>query len=79
MTGQKRWPGRSGPAAAPLVIRADVSNRSAVDEMVSQAVAEYGHIDILVNNAGVNIYQPFLEIEQRVWDLTMGIDLTGVF
>ena len=60
-------------------IRADVSNRPAVNAMVHQVVEEFGSIDILVNNAGVNIYQPFLEIEQRVWDLTVGVDQTGVF
>lgn len=62
-----------------LVVRADVSNRSEVDAMVEQVIAEFGQIDILVNNAGVNIYQPFLEIEQKVWDLTVGVDQTGVF
>jgi NAD(P)-dependent dehydrogenase (short-subunit alcohol dehydrogenase family) len=62
-----------------LVVRADVSMRPAVNEMVARVLAEFGQIDILVNNAGVNIYQPFLEIEQRVWDLTIGVDQTGVF
>ena len=62
-----------------LVVRADVSNRAAVDAMVAQVIAEFGQIDILVNNAGVNIYQPFLEIEQKVWDLTVAVDQTGVF
>lgn len=61
------------------VIRADVANRSEVNTMVEQALAEFGRIDILVNNAGVNIYQPFLEIEQKVWDLTIAVDQTGVF
>ncbi|GAC1359514.1 MAG: 3-oxoacyl-ACP reductase FabG [Ktedonobacteraceae bacterium] len=62
-----------------LVIRADVSDRAAVDKMVEQGIADLGYISILVNNAGVNIYQPFLEIEQSVWDLTMAVDQTGVF
>jgi len=62
-----------------LVVQADVSQRAQVDEMVERIFAAYGRLDILVANAGVNIYQPFLEIEQRVWDLTIGTDLTGVF
>jgi NAD(P)-dependent dehydrogenase (short-subunit alcohol dehydrogenase family) len=61
------------------VVRADVGRRGEVDAMLEQVVAAYGAPDILVANAGVNIYQPFLEIEQRVWDLTIGTDLTGVF
>ena len=62
-----------------MVVRADVSQRPAVNEMVAQVLEQFGQIDILVNNAGVNIYQPFLEIEQSVWDLTVGVDQTGVF
>ena len=62
-----------------LVVRADVMDRGAVDAMVRDAVASMGRIDILATCAGVNIYQPFLEIEQRVWDLTIGVDQTGVF
>lgn len=62
-----------------LVVRADVSDRQAVNEMVRTATEAFGPINILVNNAGINIYQPFLEIEQRTWEITMGVDLTGVF
>ncbi len=62
-----------------LVVQVDVADRAAVDAMVREAVAKMGRIDILVTCAGVNVYQPFLEIEQRVWDLTIGVDQTGVF
>lgn len=62
-----------------LLIRADVSDRRAVNAMVQTAVSELGRIDILVNNAGVNIYRPFLEISQEIWDVTVGVDQTGVF
>ena len=35
-----------------LGIEADVTDRAAVDEMVSRALSEFGGIDVLVNNAG---------------------------
>ncbi len=62
-----------------LTALADVGDRAQVDAMVERVLEVFGRLDILVANAGVNIYQPFLEIEQRVWDLTIGADLTGVF
>ncbi len=62
-----------------LVVRADVGDRAQVDAMVARILSEWGHLDILVANAGVNIYQPFLEIEQRVWGMTIAADLTGMF
>ncbi len=62
-----------------LVLRADVADRGAVDAMVRDALAVVGRIDILAACAGVNVYQPFLEIEQSVWELTIGVDQTGVF
>lgn len=67
------------PGQTALVVRADVGNRAHVDDMIGRVRAELGRLDILVANAGVNVYQPFLEIEQRVWDLTIATDLTGVF
>jgi glucose 1-dehydrogenase len=62
-----------------LVIRADISDRPAVNEMVGEVLEQFGRIDILVNNAGVLVYQPFLELEQQVWEQTVAVDQTGVF
>jgi glucose 1-dehydrogenase len=60
-------------------IRADVGNRSEVDEMFRQIVNEFGQIDILVNNAATNTRKPLLELAiedvQRVWSVA----LWGVF
>ena len=36
-----------------LALRLDVASQESVDEVTSQALAEFGAIDILVNNAGV--------------------------
>jgi glucose 1-dehydrogenase len=60
-------------------IRADVGNRSEVDEMFRQIVNEFGQMDILVNNAATNTRKPLLELAiedvQRVWSVA----LWGVF
>ena len=38
-----------------LAIKADVSNKAEVEEMVKNVIKEFGKIDILVNNAGISI------------------------
>jgi glucose 1-dehydrogenase len=60
-------------------IRADVGNRSEVDQMFHQALDQFGRIDILVNNAATNTRKPLLDLEiedvQKVWSVA----LWGVF
>ena len=36
-------------------------------------------LDILVNNAGVNTLRTWEDIDRESWDLTMAVNLTGVF
>jgi NAD(P)-dependent dehydrogenase (short-subunit alcohol dehydrogenase family) len=43
-------------------------------------VAEFGHIDILVNNAATNpVYGSVFDIDEKVWDVTMGLNLKACF
>jgi glucose 1-dehydrogenase len=60
-------------------IRADVGDRSQVEEMFREVVSEFGRIDILVNNAALNIRKPLIDLDvedvQRVWSVA----LWGVF
>ena len=44
-----------------VAVEADISDISAVEEMVSQIVEELGPIDILVNNAGIGGSNAFLQ------------------
>ena len=62
-----------------LAIAADVSQKSAVDSMVKQTLGRFGKIDILVNNAGVAIHNPIPNIREEDWDLTIAVNLKGVF
>ena len=61
------------------VVRADVSRREQVEELVKAALAGFGQIDILVNNAGVESMRPFLELPEAEWDRIMGVNLKGPF
>lgn len=59
-------------------IRADVSDRKAVDEMFKKIIGK-NDLDIVVGNAGVVKFEPFIEITKKAWDLQMDINLAGNF
>lgn len=62
-----------------LAIKADVSNKAEVEEMVKNVIQEFGKIDILVNNAGISIVGASAELEESRWRRGLDILLTGVF
>ncbi|MGW5074186.1 mycofactocin-coupled SDR family oxidoreductase [Rhodococcus sp. NPDC004095] len=62
-----------------LATRADVADRSALDEVVARATAEFGGIDIAVANAGVSAAAPVQSTSTAMWDEVVGTNLTGVF
>jgi len=57
--------------------QADVSQKTAVDAMVSHTVAEHGTVDILVNNAGVHEKAPFWEESTELWDRMYRVNVLG--
>lgn len=44
----------------------DITDRAAVEKLLSDSIAVYGHVDGIINNAG--IIQPFLEINDLKYD-----------
>ena len=62
-----------------LAIPTDVQHKAAVDAMVAQVLDTFGKVDILVNNAGVAIHNPISKIREEDWDVTMAVNLKGVF
>ncbi len=67
--------------AGHIAIAADLANPIAVEEMVTNTIAEFGKIDILVNNAGIYQEHPLSETSyqdwQTVWQQTININLLG--
>ena len=48
--------------------------------LIDKVMAEFGRIDILMNNAGTNPYfGPMLDAEEWAWDITMNVNLKGLF
>ncbi len=60
-------------------IQADVSQREAVKQLVSEAVSLFGNIDILVNNAGIIRRGTFVEHSPQEWEKVLGVNLGGTF
>lgn len=62
-----------------LAVKANVAEESDVENIIRQAMNEFGHIDILVNNAGITNTESFLDITIRRWDLIISVNLGGTF
>src|SRR5262245_49564531 len=60
---------------------ADVSKSADAEGMIRVAEASFGRLDVLFNNAGISHAQDddAVATEEEVWDLTMNINLKGVF
>ncbi|WP_346895366.1 SDR family NAD(P)-dependent oxidoreductase [uncultured Roseibium sp.] len=58
----------------------DISDRTAVDEMVSAIEQETGPLAVLVNNAGLpGPFSLIVDIEDAAWDATLRVHLYGSF
>ena len=59
-----------------LAIKADVTKGTDWNDMVKEALEEFGRIDILVNNAGgYTPPKPFLEMSDEDWDFDIDVNL----
>ncbi|MDD9981695.1 MAG: SDR family NAD(P)-dependent oxidoreductase, partial [Gammaproteobacteria bacterium] len=62
--------------AEAVAIACNVSDRDAVDSLVSSVAKRLGPIDVLVGNAATNPYfGPLLGIEDTAWDKVMGTNV----
>jgi len=60
-------------------IQADVSQREAVQRLVSETISVFGKIDILVNNAGIIRRGTFVEHSPQDWEKVLSVNLGGTF
>jgi 3-oxoacyl-[acyl-carrier protein] reductase len=60
-------------------IRADVTNKEAVNEMTAAVLARWGRIDILVNVAGGAERKPVVEMTAEDWDRVVDMNLKSTF
>jgi NAD(P)-dependent dehydrogenase (short-subunit alcohol dehydrogenase family) len=64
-----------------MYVHADISKAADCDRMIQAAEASYGKLNVLFNNAGISHARDddAINTEEEVWDLTMAINLKGVF
>lgn len=68
-----------GVGSQAIAIKADVTNRSQVQQMVQKVIDEFGRIDILVNNAGALRDRPLVDMTEQDWNLVVDVSLKGSF
>ncbi len=65
-----------------MIVKADVSSASEVEEMIDSVVKRFGRLDVLVANAGTTVFQPFENLEgvsEDDWDRIMNVNVKGVW
>ncbi len=63
-----------------LACKVDVTRRDEVQACIDETIAKFGAIDILFNNAGTAVgVGPFLAMTQQQWDLSLSVNITGMF
>ena len=63
-------------------VKAYASNAADFDEthkVVSEILAEFGHIDILVNNAGITKDGLMMRMTEQQWDAVIAVNLKSAF
>ena len=61
------------------ILKADVSKREEVKELVDFTLKQFGNIDVLINNAGIDQIKPFTDITDEDWNRMIQINLNSVF
>src|SRR5215470_4533281 len=63
-----------------LVVKADVTSREQVNDMVRRAIATFGRVEFLFNSAGAALRRAkFLEIDDDLLERTFALNLRGTF
>ncbi len=66
--------------AEAIFIKADVSKKSDVENLISKTVEKFGSLDFAVNNAGVEGNQaPTAESAEDNWDFVINVNLKGTW
>ena len=62
-----------------IFVKADVSNKKEVEQVVNETIREFKKVDILVNNAGIFKPSPSEILSEEDWQKTIDINLKGYF
>ncbi|NMI01786.1 mycofactocin-coupled SDR family oxidoreductase [Pseudonocardia acidicola] len=59
--------------------QADVRDLAALQAVVADGIAEFGHLDIVCANAGIASFAPTWELSEDQWQQMLDVNLTGVW
>ena len=68
---------KMGPKA--IAVQTNVALLTEAENLVAEAVKEFGQIDILVNNAGITRDNILLKMKESDWDSVIAVNLKGTF
>jgi len=62
-----------------IAVKADISKKDQINDMVDKVIREFGSIDILVNNAGVYATHDFFNVTEEEWDRILNVNTKAVY
>ena len=62
-----------------LLLKADVSSKSAVETMTGRVLEKWEHVDVLVNNAGILRDKLLMFLDEQDWDRVLEVNLKGTY
>src|SRR6266487_1535246 len=62
-----------------LLVKADVSNKRAVEALMQESIQVFGSLDVLINNAARIIDKSVLEMSENDWDQVIATNMKGTF
>lgn len=65
--------------ARAIAVQADVADLVAVEQMIQQAVDEFGKVDIAISNAAFSDREPFYEADMEGFRRTVDVTMWGAF
>ena len=66
-----------GPRAT--IMRCDVSDSGAVDQLIATVLQRFGRLDIMVANAGIGRGAPVIDMTDELFRLVLSVNLEGSF
>jgi NADP-dependent 3-hydroxy acid dehydrogenase YdfG len=69
----------SNTGGTSMVITADVTSESSVQNLINETQKKFGTVDILINNAGVGMFSNVVDMKTAEYDTMMNVNLKGVF
>ncbi|MGD7653340.1 MAG: SDR family oxidoreductase [Verrucomicrobiales bacterium] len=61
-----------------IAVATDVTDKSAVEHLVQEAVTAFGRVDVMINNAGLMAIAPMSQVNTDEWDRMIDINIKGV-